>query len=140
MTTTVERNWSADIKDLGDKIVNLSGLQAKELSDYIKDVHGIEPASGGAVMMAAPAAGGAGDDAAAEAGPSSYDVILKAAGQKKIQIIKTIRELTGKSLKEAKDMADGCPAVIKAGVDEAEANSLKEKLEADGGEVELKAK
>ena len=141
MTTTAERTWNADIKVLGDKIVNLTGLQAKELSDYIKDVHGIEPASGGAVMMAAPAAGGAGgDEAAAAAAPSSYEVILQAAGQKKIQIIKTIRELTGKSLKEAKDLADGCPAVVKAGVDEAEANSLKEKLEADGGEVELKAK
>ena len=109
MTTTVERNWAADIKELGDKIVNLTGLQAKELSDYIKDVHGIEPAAGGAVMMAAAPAGGGGDDAAEDAGPTSFDVILKSAGQKKIQIIKTLRELTGKSLKEAKDIADGCP-------------------------------
>ena len=95
------REWNADLKALGDKIVGLTLLEAKELSDYLKEVHGIEPDSGGAVMMAAAPAGGGG---AADAGPSVQDVVLKAVpdSTKKISVIKAVREITGLGLKEAK--------------------------------------
>ena len=87
------KSWSKEIKDLGDAIVKLTLMQAKELGDYLKEVHGIEPAAGGAIMMAGPAGGGA---AAAEAAPekTTFDVILKQAGDKKIQVIKEVRALT----------------------------------------------
>src|SRR5579871_3445830 len=92
-----------EIKDLGDKIVALSLLDAQALSTYLKDTYGIEAAAGGAVMMAGPAA--AAPAAAAEA-QSTFDVVLKAAGDKKIQVIKVVRTATGLGLKEAKDLVD----------------------------------
>ena len=130
------REWNADLKAIGDKIVGLTLLEAKELSDYLKEVHGIEPASGGAVMMAAPAAGG---DAADE-GPSVQDVILKGVPDttKKISVIKAVREITGLGLKEAKDLVEKAPSPVKEKVSTDEAGKLKQQLEEAGAEVELK--
>ena len=128
-------NWNDSIKTLGDQIVGLSLLQAKELSDYLKEEHGLEAAAGGAVMMAAPAAGGA--EAAAE--PTEFNVILTEAGAKKIQVIKEVRGATGLGLKEAKELVDSAPSTIKETLPKEEAEELKAKLEAAGGKVELKA-
>jgi large subunit ribosomal protein L7/L12 len=126
------KTWSADIKKLGDKIVELTLMQAKELGDYLKEEHGIEPAAGGAVMMAGPAAEGA-----AEEEKTSFDVILKEIGDKKIQIIKTVRALTGLGLKEAKAVVDSAPKAVKEGVSKEEAEEAKTQLEAEGATVEL---
>jgi large subunit ribosomal protein L7/L12 len=129
------KEWSAETKELGDKIVGLSLLQAKELSDYLKEVHGIEPASGGAVMMAAP--GGGGEEAADE-GPTTVDVVLTSAGSAKIPVIKAVREITGLGLKEAKALVDSAPAPVKEGVEPEEGEKLKAQLEEAGATVELK--
>ncbi|MBN1817655.1 MAG: 50S ribosomal protein L7/L12 [Sedimentisphaerales bacterium] len=131
----VTREFSAEIKSLGDKIVALSLLQAKELADYLKEVHGIEPAAGGAVMIAGPAGGGA--DAAAPEEKTSFNVVLKGFGDKKIQVIKEVRGLTGLGLKEAKDLVDNLPKPVKEGVSKDEAEDAKSKLEAAGAEVEI---
>jgi large subunit ribosomal protein L7/L12 len=133
---TQAKNWSDEVKKLGDAIVKLTLMQAKELGDYLKEVHGIEPAAGGAIMMAGPAAGGA---AAAEAAPekTSFDVILKEAGDKKIQVIKEVRALTALGLKEAKDLVDGAPKPVKKGVSKDEAEAAKKQLEAAGAVVEI---
>ncbi len=130
--------FAADIIDLGDKIVALSLLQARQLSDYLKEKHGIEAAAGGAVMVAGPAGGGAAAPAAAAAEQTTFDVVLKAPGEKTIQIIKIVRAVTSLGLKEAKDMVTAAPKVIKAGVEKAEAEKLKKELEAEGATVELK--
>lgn len=127
------KTWGDEIKELGDKIVALTLMQAKELGDYLKEEHGIEPAAGGAVMMAGPAAEG-GD---AEEEKSSFDVILKEIGDKKIQIIKTVRALTGLGLKEAKGLVDSAPKAVKEGVSKDEAEEAKTQLEAEGATVEL---
>ena len=115
--------FAPEIKDLGDKIVALSLLQAKQLGDYLKEVHGIEAAAGGGVMMAAPAAGGA---AAAPAAKATMDVVLIKVSDstKKIAVIKIVRELTGLGLKEAKDLVDGAPKPVKAGVPTDEASEM----------------
>ncbi|HUO06943.1 MAG TPA: 50S ribosomal protein L7/L12 [Phycisphaerae bacterium] len=126
-----------EIKDLGDKIVALSLLDAQALSTYLKDTYGIEAAAGGAVMMAGPAAGAAAAAPAAEA-QSTFDVVLKAAGDKKIQVIKVVRTATGLGLKEAKDLVDGAPKPVKTGLEKADAEKLKKELEAEGATVELK--
>ncbi len=128
------KEWSAETKELGDKIVGLSLLQAKELSDYLKEVHGIEPASGGAVMMAAP---GGGEEAVDE-GPSTVDVVLTSAGSAKIPVIKAVREITGLGLKEAKAVVDSAPAPVKESVEPEEGEKLKAQLEEAGATVELK--
>ncbi len=128
--------FAADIMEMGDKIVALSLLQAKQLSDYLKEKHGIEAAAGGGVMMAAPAAGGGAAAPAEE--QSTFDVVLKAPGEKTIQIIKIVRAATNLGLKEAKDLVTAAPKVVKAGVDKAEAEKLKKELEAEGATVELK--
>ncbi len=128
--------FAADIMELGDKIVALSLLQAKQLSDYLKEKHGIEAAAGGGVMMAAPAGGGGAAAPAEE--QSTFDVVLKAPGEKTIQIIKIVRAATNLGLKEAKDLVTDAPKVVKAGVDKAEAEKLKKELEAEGATVELK--
>lgn len=130
------KEFSADIKELGDKIVALSLLQAKELADYLKDVYGIEAAAGGAVVMAGPAAGAG--DAEEDAGPSTVDVILTSAGSAKIGVIKVVREITGLGLKEAKALVDGAPAPVKEKCEKEEANKLKEQLEEAGATVEIK--
>ena len=132
--------FAPEIKELGDKIVGLSLLQAKALGDYLKEVHGIEAAAGGAVVMAAaPGAGGAGAAAAKEE-KATLDVVLsKVADQtKKIAVIKVVREITGLGLKEAKDMVDKAPQVVKNGVPREEAEAMKAKLEKEGATVDLK--
>ena len=128
-----EKTFSAEIKDLGDKIVALTLMQAKELADYLKDVHGIEPAAGGAVMVAGPAAGGAGEAAAEE--KTSFNVVLKEVGDKKIQVIKEVRALTGLGLKEAKDLVDGAPKPVKENVSKEEADEARAQLEAAGAVI-----
>ncbi|HEY0984534.1 MULTISPECIES: 50S ribosomal protein L7/L12 [unclassified Schlesneria] len=122
-------------KELGDKIVGLTLLQAKALSDYLKQVHGIEPAGGG-VMMAAPAAGG-GAAAAVEA-KTEFDVILTGFGDAKINVIKVVRGATGLGLKEAKDLVEGVPKPLKTGVSEDDAKKLKAEIEQAGGTAEIK--
>jgi large subunit ribosomal protein L7/L12 len=129
------REWAPDIKELGEKIVNLTLLQAKELGDYLKEEHGLEAAAGGAVMMAAPADGAG---AAAEE-PTEFNVILLEAGGNKIQVIKEVRSATGLGLKEAKDLVDGAPKPVKEALPKDEAEELKKKLEAAGAKVEIKA-
>src|SRR6201995_3294654 len=127
----------AEIKELGDKIVALTLLDAQALSSYLKDTYGIEAASGGGMMMAAPAAGGGAAAPAAEA-QSTFDVVLKAAGEKKIQVIKVVRAATGLGLKEAKDLVEAAPKKVKEGLTKAEADKLKAELEEAGGALELK--
>ena len=129
-------NWNDSIKTLGDQIVGLSLLQAKELSDYLKEEHGLEAAAGGAVMMAGPVGGG---EAAAAAEPTEFNVVLTSAGAKKIAVIKEVRGATGLGLKEAKELVDSAPSTIKEALPKEEAEELKAKIEAAGGEVELKA-
>jgi len=137
MAEDAAKEIAPEIKELGDKIVGLSLLQAKALSDYLKDEHGIEAAAGGGVVMAAPAA---------DAGPaeeekkSAFDVMLvKVPDQtKKIAVIKCVREITGLGLKEAKDLVDKAPQPVKAGVPTEDAEEMKSKLEKEGAEVELK--
>lgn len=131
-----EKTFSQEIKELGDKIVGLTLLQAKELADYLKEVHGIEPAAGGAVMVAGPAAaGGAAAEAPAE--KTSFTVILKSFGDQKIQVIKEVRALTGLGLKEAKDLVDGVPKPVKENVSKEEAEAARKQLEAAGAVVEI---
>jgi large subunit ribosomal protein L7/L12 len=123
----------ADIKALGDQLVELTVKEVNELASYLKETHGIEPAA--AVAVAAPA-GGAGAAAAAE--KTNFDVVLKAPGANKLQIVKLVKELTGLGLKEAKDVVDGAPKTIKEGLPKDEAESLKKQLVEAGAEVELK--
>ena len=125
-----------DIKQLGDKIVGLTLKQAVDLAAYLKDTHGIEPAAGGAVMMAGPAGGGAAP--AAEEAKSTFDVVLKSGGDKKIHVIKVVRAATGLGLKEAKDLVEGAPKTVKEGLGKDEAEKLKKELEEQSGAVELK--
>ena len=126
----------ADLKKLAEEIVGLTLLEAQELKTILKDEYGIEPAAGGAVMMAGPAAGGdAGADAAEE--KDEFDVILKAAGAQKINVIKEVRAITGLGLKEAKDLVEAGGKAVKEGIAKDEAEEIKGKLEAVGAEVEL---
>lgn len=127
-----DKSYSAATKELGDKIVGLTLMQAKELVDYLKDTYGIEPAAGGAVMMSAPAAA-----APAAEEKSTFDVVLKSAGDKKIQVIKEVRALTSLGLKEAKDLVEGAPKPVKQGLPKAEAEAAKKQLEDAGATVEL---
>jgi large subunit ribosomal protein L7/L12 len=122
----------ADLKKLAEEIVGLTLLQAQELKNILKDEYGIEPAAGGAVMMAGPAAGPA--EAAEE--KTEFDVVLKNAGAQKINVIKEVRAITGLGLKEAKDLVEA-GGKVKEGAAKAEAEEIKAKLEAAGAEVEL---
>ena len=131
---TAAKSWDSAIKELGDKIVALTLMQAKELGDYLKEEHGIEPAAGGAVMMAGPAAGGAAEEAEEK---TSFDVILKEFGEKKIQVIKEVRALTGLGLKEAKDLVDNAPKPVKEGLSKEDAEAARDQLEAVGAVVEI---
>lgn len=126
----------ADIKELAEKLVNLTVKEVSELANVLKEEYGIEPAAAAAVAVAAPA-GGAGD---AEAGEeqSAFDVILKAPGGAKLQIVKLVKELTGLGLKEAKELVDGAPKAVKEGLAKDEAEGIKKQLEEAGAEVELK--
>ena len=127
--------FAADIKDLGDKIVALTLLQARDLAGYLKDVHGIEPAAGGAVMMAGPAAGPVAEKPEEK---TTFDVVLEAAGDKKIQVIKVVRAHTTLGLKEAKELVDGAPKTVKEAIPKDEAEKIKKELEDAGGVVKLK--
>src|SRR4030042_361799 len=110
-------------------------MQAKELADYLKDVYGIEPAAGGAVMMAGPAQA-AGAPAAEAEEKTSFDVVLTGFGDKKIQVIKEVRALTGLGLKEAKDLVEAVPKPVKEGLSKDDAGAAKKQLEAAGATVE----
>ncbi len=126
----------ADLKKLAGEIVGLTLLEAQELKTILKDEYGIEPAVGGAVMMAGPGSGEAGD--ASEEEQSEFDVVLKSAGASKINVIKEVRAITGLGLKEAKELVDAGGKAVKEGIEKAEAEEIKGKLEAAGAEVELK--
>jgi large subunit ribosomal protein L7/L12 len=124
----------ADLKKLAEEIVGLTLLQAQELKTILKDKYGIEPAAGGAVMMAGPAAGAAPAEAAEE--KTEFDVVLKSAGPNKINVIKEVRTITGLGLKEAKDLVEA-GGKVKEGLAKAEAENIKAKLVAVGAEVDL---
>jgi large subunit ribosomal protein L7/L12 len=125
-----------EIKSLGDKLVGLTLKQAVDLAGYLKETHGIEPAAGGVVM--AGGGGGGGAAAPVEEAKSTFDVVLKSGGEKKIQVIKVVRAATGLGLKEAKDLVEGAPKTVKEGLSKEDAEKLKKEIEEQGGVVELK--
>ena len=130
---------TAELQSLGDQLAGLTLKQAVDLATYLKETHGIEAAAGGAVMMAGPGGGGGGGGAAEkEEEKTTFDVVLKAAGDKKIQVIKEVRTATGLGLKEAKDLVEGAPKTVKEGLTKDEAEKLKKALEDQGATVELK--
>ena len=131
---TATKEFDAGISKMGDEIAGLTLSQAVELADYMKETYNIEPAASGAVMMAGPAGGGdAGDEEQTE-----FDVILESIGEKKIAVIKAVREITGLGLKEAKGVVDEAPQAIKEKISEDEANDIKAKLEEAGASVIIK--
>jgi large subunit ribosomal protein L7/L12 len=134
-TDTATREFSASSQELGDKIVKLTLKEAKELSDYLEEVHGIKAAAGGAVMMAAPGGGG---EAAAAVEQTEFDVVLEAHGDKKINVIKVVRAATALGLKEAKDLVEGSPSKVKEGISKEDAQKLKKELEEAGATVSIK--
>ncbi|MDG1913013.1 MAG: 50S ribosomal protein L7/L12 [Crocinitomix sp.] len=123
----------AELKEFVEQLVNLTVKEVNELATILKDEYGIEPAAAAAVAVAGPAAGG--EEAEAQ---TEFDVILKAAGGSKLAVVKLVKELTGKGLKEAKELVDSAPTALKEGVSQDEANGLKTELEAAGAEVEIK--
>lgn len=123
----------ADLKSLAESLVNLTVKEATELAEILKEEYGIEPAASAVAVAAAPAGG-----AAAEEEKTSFDVVLKAPGGAKLQVVKLVKDLIGVGLKEAKDLVDAAPKALKEGVSKDEAESLKAKLEEAGAEVELK--
>ena len=125
----------ADLKDFAEQLVSLSVKDVNELATILKDEYGIEPAAA-AVAVAGPAAAGGGSDAVEE--QTEFDVILKAAGGAKLKVVKTVKELTGLGLKEAKDIVDSAPKAVKEGVSKEEAEGIQKALEEAGAEVELK--
>jgi large subunit ribosomal protein L7/L12 len=131
---TATKEFDAAISKIGDNIAGLTLTQAVDLADYMKDTYGIEPAAGGAVMMAGPAGGG---DGGAEE-QTEFDVVLEAAGDKKIAVIKAVREITGLGLKEAKGLVDEAPKAVKEKCSEDEANEVKATLEEAGASVTIK--
>jgi large subunit ribosomal protein L7/L12 len=137
MSEASAREWSSDIKDIGDKIMALTLFKAQELGDYLKDVYGVEAAAA-SVMAAGPAVAAGGAAPAAEVEKEDFTVVLTGSGDKKIQVIKVVRELTGLGLKEAKDLVDGAPKTVKEDVPKAQAEEMKKKIEEAGGSVELK--
>jgi len=126
---------SDDLKSLGDKIVGLSLKDAVDLSNYLKDEHGIEPAAGGAVMVAAGGGEGGGGEAAEQ---TEFDVVLTGFGDKKLNVVKVVKNLMGNTLMEAKKVVEGVPATIKEQAEKEEAEKIKAELEEAGASVELK--
>ena len=122
----------ADLKAFAEQLVNLTVKEVNELAQILKDEYGIEPAAAAVAVAAAPAASEAAEE------KSNFDVVLKAAGAAKLQVVKKVKELTGLGLKEAKEMVDNAPSVVKEGLPKAEAENLKKELEEAGAEVELK--
>jgi len=135
MSDTATMEFSAKAKKLGDEIAELNLKEAKEVSDYLKHVHGIEPAAGGAMMMPA---GGAGAAAAAPVEKTEFDVVLTGFGDKKLDVVKVVKNITGASLMDAKKMVEGVPATLKQAATKEEAQKIKADIEAVGGAVELK--
>ena len=133
-TEAPAQEFSAETKTLGDQIAGLTLKQAVELKDYLKAEYGIEPAAGGAVMMAAGPAGG---EAEAAEEKTSFDVVLKSFGDNKIAVIKVVRALTSLGLKEAKDLVEGAPKAIKEGVSKEDAEAAQKQLEEAGATVEV---
>lgn len=127
--------YSAASKELGDKIAAMTLKDAKELSDYLENEHGIKAAAGGAVVMAG--GGGGGDDAPAEA-QTEFDVVLTGFGDKKLDVVKVVKTITGASLMDSKKMVEGCPATLKEAVSKEDADKIKADVEAAGGSVEVK--
>lgn len=125
----------ADIKAIAEELVNLTVKEVNELATVLKDEYGIEPAAAAVAVAAGPAAGGA---AAAAEEKTSFDVVLKEAGSAKLQVVKAVKEACGLGLKEAKEMVDGAPSVLKEGMAKADAEALKKTLEEAGAEIELK--
>lgn len=125
----------ADIKELGDQLVNLTVKEVSELADYLKEEYGIEPAAAAVAVAAGPAAGG---EAGGGEEQTEFDVILKAAGGSKLAVVKLVKELTGLGLKDAKALVDEAPKPLKEGVAKDEAEALKTQLEEAGAEVEIK--
>ena len=134
MSDSAVAEYSANTKDLGEKIIGLTLKEAKELSDYLKDVHGIEPAAGGAVMMAA----GPAEAAAPAEEQTEFDVVLEGFGDQKISVIKVVRSATGLGLKEAKDLVEGVPSKVKEGISKEDAEKLKKELTDAGATVAIK--
>jgi large subunit ribosomal protein L7/L12 len=126
------------VKKLADEVVGLTLKEAVEFSAYIKEAYGIEPAAGAVAMMAGPAGGGTAAAAAPAEEKTTFDVILKAAGDKKINVIKVVRTATNLGLKEAKDLVEGAPKTVKEALPKADADKLKKELEEQGATVELK--
>jgi large subunit ribosomal protein L7/L12 len=135
-TAEATREFDTTTKDLGDKIVGLTLLQAKALADYLKEVHGIEPAGGGVMMAAMPSGDGGGPAAAAE--QTEFDVVLKSFGDNKIAVIKAVRSITGLGLKEAKELVEGAPKPVKQGVSKEDAEKVKKELTDAGADAEVK--
>ncbi|MEI6037148.1 MAG: 50S ribosomal protein L7/L12 [Planctomycetota bacterium] len=135
-TAEATRDFTKDTKDLGDRIVGLTLKAAKELSDYLDEVHGIKPAAGGAMMMAAPGGAAGGGEAPAE--KTEFDVMLDSFGDNKIGVIKVVRAATSLGLKEAKDLVESCPAKVKEGISKADAEKLKKELEEVNAKVSIK--
>jgi large subunit ribosomal protein L7/L12 len=129
-------NFSAQTTELGDRIAELTLKQAKELSDYLEQKYGIKPAAGGGVVMAAPAGGG--EAAAAPAAKTEFDVVLTGFGDKKLNVVKVVKAITGASLMDAKKLVEAVPATIKQAAPKDEAEKIKKELEEAGGSVELK--
>ena len=125
----------ADIKDFAEKLVNLTVKEVNELANILKDEYGIEPAAAAVAVAATPGASGGADQAEEK---SEFDIILKAAGGSKLQVVKAVKELTGLGLKEAKEIVDSAPKAVKEGVSKEEAEGVKKALEDAGAEVELK--
>src|SRR5271154_5545379 len=128
---------ATEIKELGDKLAGLTLKQAVDIASYLKEAYGIEAAAGGGVMMVGPAAPGAAAAAPAEE-KTTFDVVLKAAGEKKINVIKVVRSATNLGLKEAKELVEGAPKTVKEALPKADADKLKKELEEQGATVELK--
>jgi len=131
-TETPERAWSPEVKKLADKIVGLTVLQAKELGEYLEEVHGIQPAAAVAMPMAAAAA------APEEEEQTLFTVVLTSYGEKKIQVIKAVRAMTSLGLKEAKELVESAPKSVKEEVSKEEAEKAKAAIEEAGGTAELK--
>ena len=125
----------ADLKAIAEELVNLTVKEVNELATILKDEYGIEPAAAAVAVAAGPAAGGA---AAAEEEKTDFDVVLKSAGAAKLQVVKAVKESCGLGLKEAKELVDGAPSVLKEGMPKSEAEALKKTLEEAGAEIELK--
>ena len=134
MSAEAATEFDSKTKELGDKIVGLTLLEAKQVVDYLKEVHGIEPAGGGAVMMM----GGGGAPAEAAAEQTEFTVVLTGFGENKIAVIKVVRAVTGLGLKEAKDLVEGAPKPLKEGISKEDAEKLKAEVVAAGGTCDIK--